>query len=73
MLLCLWSAFTARMHERTSWWLLGWLTPRSTILDLSWRPSLLLPLGLQMELIWTSLLHLPALHRRGKKLLSLIL
>ena len=41
--------------------------------NLSWRPSLPLPLGLQMELIWTSLWHLPALHRRGKKLLSLIL
>lgn len=46
---------------------------KSTISDLSWRPSLPLPLGLQMELIWTSLWHLPALHRRGQKLLSLIL
>ena len=73
MLLCLWSAFTARMHERTSWWLLGWLIPRSTISDPSWRPSSLPPLELQMESTWMSLLCLPALHKRGKKLLSLIL
>ena len=41
--------------------------------DPSWRPSSLLPLGSQMESTWTSSLCLPALLRRGKKLLCLML
>ena len=72
MLLCPWYVFTARMHERTSWRPSRWPIPRSMTSNLSWRPSLLLPLGLQMESTWTSLSRLPVLHPRSKKLLCLM-
>ena len=66
-LLCPWSVFTARMCERKSWRPSKWPIPRSTNSNLSWRPSLLLPLGLLTESTWTSLSRPPVLHLRSKK------
>ena len=63
----------ARVHckdgEKRSWRPSGGPTPRNTTSGPLWKLSLRLPLGSQTELILMSLLHLLALHRRGKKLL----
>ena len=62
-----WNKSSARTRERTSWRLSKWPIPRSMTFDLSWRPSLLLPLGSQMESTRTSSLRLIVLRRSSKK------
>ena len=57
----------ARKREKRSWQRSRLPIPRSMTSNLSWRPSLLLPLGLPTESTWTNSSSLPALLPRSEQ------